>query len=488
MSTVSISSILAGQPITITAATEYGGAISSITWNGVNYVRAESGGYGNGSNGMELQSAIHSWQYPNSWSGECYNPNEAGSYTDHGTSSSTQVLSMTSMGLELDTESNMAFYANPSSGSGDCSTPKNTTVLSGVILTKKVTLGFNSNIPQAIYYEVSFQIPTNYAYPEINSIEIIAWYLPNDTTPLFNTFLQYNPINGLSTDVTSNAEAAAQSGSGLQQANYPVILSYGDGSFAGGIYSQSVEASTNTYYYQYYYNNPTNKLGLVCYVNNLVPGNTYSFSGYLIVGTLNHVTSGLAALIAAYPLPAPIISYPASNYTYVINNPITAITPTNTGGPIASFSISPATLPNGLTFNSTTGVFSGTPTQLWPATAYTITAANSGATSAPVTVTINVVVAVAFSITNNSGNSISYTFMGIDGTSGSVGGTANAHSGTNPLVAVPSGMYNVIISPAGMPVNCTMIFNTGQEAVNTPGHTFTNINVSNSATTSLSVT
>ncbi len=96
--------------------------------------------------------------------------------------------------------------------------------------------------------------------------------------------------------------------------------------------------------------------------------------------------------------------------------------------------------------------------------------------------------AVPFVIENNSNNSISYTFEGINGTSANVGGTSNANSGGNPPVAVPAGTYDVIISPAGTPVNCDMIFNTGESAYNTPGYTFNNISVSDSETNSLSVT
>ena len=67
-------------------------------------------------------------------------------------------------------------------------------------------------------------------------------------------------------------------------------------------------------------------------------------------------------------------------------------------------------------------------------------------------------------------------------------GVCEANSGTNPPIAVPTGTYEVTISPAGMPVNCNMIFNTGQAAYDTPGHTFSPIDVSDSETNSLSIT
>ena len=56
---------------------------------------------------------------------------------------------------------------------------------------------------------------------------------------------------------------------------------------------------------------------------------------------------------------------------------ITPNTPSNGGGTATSYSIS-AALPTGLNFSTTTGVISGTPTVLSPATNYTVTATNSG--------------------------------------------------------------------------------------------------------------
>lgn len=59
------------------------------------------------------------------------------------------------------------------------------------------------------------------------------------------------------------------------------------------------------------------------------------------------------------------------------NQAITTVTPTYTGSPAASFSISPA-LPTGLSFNTTTGAISGTPTVMTTSQSYTVTATNDG--------------------------------------------------------------------------------------------------------------
>jgi len=75
--------------------------------------------------------------------------------------------------------------------------------------------------------------------------------------------------------------------------------------------------------------------------------------------------------------PAPVISYSPSNNVYVKTVVIPSLTPINTGGAATSYSISPG-LPAGLSFNTSTGVISGTPTATSVATTYTITATNAG--------------------------------------------------------------------------------------------------------------
>lgn len=72
---------------------------------------------------------------------------------------------------------------------------------------------------------------------------------------------------------------------------------------------------------------------------------------------------------------APVnLSYTTPN-SFIINQAITNLTPTYDGGTPTSYSIDPA-LPAGLTFNTSTGVISGTPTALSSARDYTIIASN----------------------------------------------------------------------------------------------------------------
>jgi gliding motility-associated-like protein len=85
---------------------------------------------------------------------------------------------------------------------------------------------------------------------------------------------------------------------------------------------------------------------------------------------------------------APIISYTTPN-TFTKGQAITSLNPINTGGNIVSFAINIA-LPLGLTFDTTTGVISGTPAEVTPTAIYTITASNSGGTSSfDIAITVN---------------------------------------------------------------------------------------------------
>ena len=83
---------------------------------------------------------------------------------------------------------------------------------------------------------------------------------------------------------------------------------------------------------------------------------------------------------------------------------------------IANYSISPD-LPTGLSFNSSTGYISGTPTALSPATSYTVTASNAGGTSIA-TFTLEVSSTVLTSDASNIGQ-----------TTATVGGTVGSLSG-----------------------------------------------------------
>ena len=81
------------------------------------------------------------------------------------------------------------------------------------------------------------------------------------------------------------------------------------------------------------------------------------------------------------------LQYPAAP-EFTVQVAIGTLTPTVTGQ-VTSFGVSPA-LPAGLSFNSSSGAISGTPTAIAPKTTYTVTAKNSGgSTTASLSLTVN---------------------------------------------------------------------------------------------------
>lgn len=193
-------------------------------------------------------------------------------------------------------------------------------------------------------------------------------------------------------------------------------------------------------------------------------------------------------VITSSGLLAPDISYPSSgSLTGNVNTTITTFIPTNIGGVISSWSIaSPPALPDGITFSTVTGRFSGTPTVTLASTAYVVTATNStGSDTATVTITIG---AALIPI-------ISYSPSTISGTVGTAistltptnsGETATSWSISSPL---PSGLtFNTstgVISgtpTATSPSNVYTVF-----ATNTSGSGTTTITVSSTAVASIVV-
>ena len=104
------------------------------------------------------------------------------------------------------------------------------------------------------------------------------------------------------------------------------------------------------------------------------PTTITSAANFNIKGTNSQGNSTATVTIAVVANP-PVISY-ATPQSYLVNSAITTLNPTNTGGPVASWSISPA-LPTGLAFSTSTGAISGTPTVSAAAANYTVTAAGT---------------------------------------------------------------------------------------------------------------
>ncbi|TDQ06308.1 putative Ig domain-containing protein, partial [Pedobacter metabolipauper] len=119
---------------------------------------------------------------------------------------------------------------------------------------------------------------------------------------------------------------------------------------------------------------------------------------YTVTATNSGGSTTFAVNIAVIDVIPSSLSYTTQNI-FTKGTDITSLSPTISGGAITSYSISPA-LPTGLSFSTTTGVISGTPTVLKTATDYTVTATNSGgSTTFAVNITVNDVTPSALSYT-----------------------------------------------------------------------------------------
>jgi hypothetical protein len=209
---------------------------------------------------------------------------------------------------------------------------------------------------------------------------------------------------------------------------------------------------------------PTNTGGTItgCSVSPALPGGL-SLSGACVLSgtpavisplTTYTVTatstagSGTTTIQITVNSPAPDISYSASPYTYTKGTAIATLTPANSGGAIVSCAISP-TQPTGLSFNTATCVLSGTPTASSTAKNYTITATNTGGSSAAI---INITV-------NNAAPTISYspaTYTFTKGTaittvSATLGGGAVSSCSASPALPVGLAISNTTCAITGTP-------------------------------------
>jgi hypothetical protein len=282
---ISVQGNVFGSPLTITAeTTRFAGAIYSVTFRGKQYINATD-------HGRELQSAS---SFDNL--GECFNPTEAGSAADadHATSSSVLLSYSISPGV-LQTTNNMAFwlapgqpYGRPCSSGTSISTAQNTTVLSGHLLSKTVTIGYQG-IPNVLNYQISFVPAESH---QTATFEALTGYMPPD----FSVFLAYAPA----------VRALNRLSDGPGEQPYPVILATRDGRHAMGVLSYGLPQPTfpGAGYGRFRFPDTT-KWNCVYRESGIVAGATYNYTCLVAIGSVDEIISAFNTLVpsgAAQPL------------------------------------------------------------------------------------------------------------------------------------------------------------------------------------------
>lgn len=128
-----------------------------------------------------------------------------------------------------------------------------------------------------------------------------------------------------------------------------------------------------------------------------------STTTYTVSGTGTGGTGHTSLTLTVNGLP-PNISYPSSAYVFPKSTTITPVSITNTGGAVTSaYSIS-SSLPIGMSFNTSNGQISGTPTTITALTNYQVIASNTnGADTAFVGITVSdIAPAITYSPTVNN--------------------------------------------------------------------------------------
>jgi hypothetical protein len=271
--------------IVITTTKRMAGAITSLTWNGKQFIDAAD-------HGRELQSAMNA-DLGQTFHVETFNPTEAGSMWDGDRQTSTsKLLKMIARGNHLESTTQMAFWLRPGEKSGGFPAI-NTTTLSNHLLTKRVTIGYK-NLPHAVQYDVTFFVPHDEKHRYLQ-FESITGYMPAE----FNTFFGVN--------------AATKQLEPLDHRNgeqpKPVVLATADGKFAMGCYSppppsEAEEAGKPGYGRFYFEHARVSKWNCVFRVHarqgEFCRTGDYHFRGFVAVGTLEDVRATIAGLMEEF--------------------------------------------------------------------------------------------------------------------------------------------------------------------------------------------
>jgi hypothetical protein len=267
---------LGDSEIVITTTGRVAGAIHSLKWNGKEFIDSFD-------HGRQLQSAAN-FDGGTKFSGETFNPTEAGSRRDgSGAASSSRLLHLLATTRSLQTTTQMAFWLAPGDKSQG-NLAKNESLLSNHLLTKRVTIGYK-NLPNVIVYDVTFGVPIGERH-RYAQFEAVTGYMPAE----FSRFWKYNRATKRLEELTD--------GPGEQAC--PVVLATESGGHAMGVFSpqQPSKGYEHAGYGRFRF--PVEKVTKWNCVfrirgEKIEPGD-YSFRSFVIVGDLDKVRQSMEQL------------------------------------------------------------------------------------------------------------------------------------------------------------------------------------------------
>lgn len=180
------------------------------------------------------------------------------------------------------------------------------------------------------------------------------------------------------------------------------------------------------------------------------------------------------------------IAYSVNPAVYTVGSPITANTPSVSGGAASAFSVAPS-LPTGLSLNTATGVITGTPSITSAAFDYTVTASNSAGTAA-VVLNITVNVAAPASLTYSKNPAFYIVGSSIVPNAPTIGGGQVASYAVAPSLPAGLSLDSMTGVITGTPSAVTQTADYTVTAANGTGTTSASLRITVDAVNQLSVT
>lgn len=261
------------------------GAITSLTWNGKQFVDSHD-------KGRLIQFAAFL-----NLAGECLNPTEAGAGVNPPNTTSSVLLDFRAGNEFIYTKINPAFWLTPSQAASTCgSTPHNTTTTWAGTFEKTISWS-----GQVFTFDEKVTAPASLT----SMVAETTGYLAGDMT---NSWA-YDPIRNLISPIVRYQTTSITWAVFKEAYSFlPVIMSTPDGAYAMGVYQPPISGfnSGNADYRVYSFQNFTDgQPDSVKWSSDRVlggsPAGSYSFRTYFVVGTLADVQGLLAGLASTYP-------------------------------------------------------------------------------------------------------------------------------------------------------------------------------------------